>query len=80
MQGIPVTPKSGLNAIEVAGVTIKMMQAKVQQIMQAGGVGTPADLLGLSTAAHTLAPSSSSLRATNPRRVMQRAWPTRSAR
>jgi hypothetical protein len=51
MQGIPVTPKSGLNAIEVAGVTIKMMQAKVQQIMQAGGVGTPADLLGLSTAA-----------------------------
>jgi hypothetical protein len=51
MQGIPVTPKSGLNAIEVAGVTIKMMQAKVAQIMKTGGVGTPADLLGLSTAA-----------------------------
>jgi hypothetical protein len=51
MQGIPVTPKSGLNAVEVAGATIKMMQAKVQQVMKAGGVGTPADVLGLQTAA-----------------------------
>jgi hypothetical protein len=51
MMGIPVTPKSGLNAVEVAGVTIKMMQAKVAQIMKSGGVGTPQDVLGLQTAA-----------------------------
>jgi len=51
MMGIPVTPKSGLNAIEVAGATIKMMEAKVMQIMKTGGVGTPQDVLGLQTAA-----------------------------
>jgi len=51
MQGVQVTPKSGLNALEVAGITIKLMQQKVQQIMQSGGVGTPADVRGLATAA-----------------------------
>lgn len=51
MTGTPVTPKSGLNSVEVAGKTIEMMGRKVQQITQQGGVGTPADILGLSTAA-----------------------------
>jgi hypothetical protein len=50
MTGTPVTPKDGLNAVEVAGKTIQMMQNKVNQIMKEGGVGTPADVLGLSTA------------------------------
>ena len=51
MLGIPCQPKSGLNAIEVAGATIKMMEARVQQIMKSGGVGTPQDVIGLQTAA-----------------------------
>ncbi len=50
MTGTRVTPKSGLNAVEVAGKTIAMMANKIQQIGQQGGVGTPADILGLSTA------------------------------
>lgn len=51
MTGTQVTSKSGLNSVEVAGKTIQMMGNKVQQITQQGGVGTPADILGLSTAA-----------------------------
>ena len=47
MQGSMVTPKSGLNRIEVVGRMIQLMQAKIQQIMQSGGVGTPKDLMGL---------------------------------
>jgi len=52
MTGTAVTPKSGLNAVEVAGRTLVMIENKVKQIMQQGGVGTPADILGLSTAAN----------------------------
>jgi hypothetical protein len=51
MGGNPVTPKSGLNPVEVAGTIIKLMSAKVKQIMQQGGVGTPQDVIGLQTAA-----------------------------
>jgi len=47
MGGSAVTPKSGLNRIEVAGRMLQLMEAKVQQIMQSGGVGTPKDLQGL---------------------------------
>jgi hypothetical protein len=50
MTGTPVDPRDGLNAVEVAGKTIQMMAHKVQQIEQSGGMGTPADLLGLLTA------------------------------
>jgi hypothetical protein len=50
MGGSAVTPKPGLNAVEVAGKTIQLMQAKVQEIMQQGGVGTPADVKGLAMA------------------------------
>lgn len=51
MGGNMVTPKNGLNSQEVAGTVIKLMGAKVQQIMQSGGVGTPQDVIGLQTAA-----------------------------
>lgn len=51
MTGTPVDAKSGLNSVEVAGKTIVMMAHKVQMIGQQGGVGTPQDILGLSTAA-----------------------------
>lgn len=47
MSGAKVTPKPGLNAVEAAGVTIKQMADKVAEIMQQGGVGTPADVAGL---------------------------------
>jgi hypothetical protein len=47
MTGSAVTPKSGLNRIEVAGRMLQLMEAKVQQITQTGGVGTPQDLQGL---------------------------------
>lgn len=49
--GNQVTPRPGLNAVEVAGTMLKMMQNKVQQVMQSGGVGTPQDLLGFQNCA-----------------------------
>ena len=51
MAGNPITPKSGLNNVEAASTTIKMMNGKVQQIMRSGGVGTAADVNGLALAA-----------------------------
>jgi hypothetical protein len=50
MQGTVPTPKPGLNAVEVAGTTIRLMVQKVQMIGQSGGVGTPQDLIGLQAA------------------------------
>lgn len=48
MQGAPVTPKSGLNAAEVAGTIISLMGLKVQQITALEqGVGTPQEVIGL---------------------------------
>lgn len=51
MGGSAVTPKSGLNRIEVVGRMLQLMQAKVQQIMQSGGLGTPQDVQGLNMCA-----------------------------
>lgn len=51
MIGGKVTPKPGLNAVEVAGTIIGLMGQKVQEIMQQGGVGTPADIKGLAACA-----------------------------
>ena len=51
MGGNMVTPKSGLNSAEVAGTIIRLMAAKVKEIMQGGGVGTPELVKGLQTAA-----------------------------
>lgn len=47
MAGGAVTPKGGLNPIEVIGTMLKLIGAKVQMIMQSGGVGTPQDVAGL---------------------------------
>ena len=51
MQGTQVTPKSGVNNIEVIGVMLKQMGARVQMIMQSDGVGTPQDVQGLALCA-----------------------------
>lgn len=51
MSGSEVTPKPGLNPVEVAGVIITKMQKKVTEILQQGGVGTPQDVKGLMNAA-----------------------------
>jgi len=50
MRGVMVTPRSGLNADEVAAKTIILIHGTVEQIKKKGGVGTPQDLLGLNTA------------------------------
>jgi hypothetical protein len=43
-----VTPKPGLNPIEVAGTMLRLMAAKVQELMQTTqGVGTPQGIQGL---------------------------------
>ena len=47
MAGGKVSVKSGLNAIEASARMLQLMDAKVQEILKAGGLGTPADLLGL---------------------------------
>lgn len=51
MQGNPVTPKPGLNNIEVAATTLKLMERNVRKILRTGAVGTPQDVLGLTMAA-----------------------------
>ena len=51
MAGNHVTPKDGVNSAEAAATIIKQMQAKVQEIQQAGGVGTPKDIHGFTLAA-----------------------------
>jgi len=51
MQGSRVSPKPGLNAVEVAGTIISLMAGKVKSIMQSGGLGTPQDLMGLQACA-----------------------------
>jgi len=47
MQGSMVAPKPGLNAVEVCTTMLKLMAAKIRALMQSGGVGTPADVMGL---------------------------------
>ena len=48
MQGSQVTPKPGLNAMEVAGTTLRLMAQKLQMT---GPMGTPQDVMGLQAAA-----------------------------
>lgn len=50
LAGGAVTPKSGLNPIEVIQTMIKLIGAKVQMTLQSGGVGTPQDVAGLNGA------------------------------
>jgi hypothetical protein len=47
MGGTAVTPKPGLNPVEVLATMLRLMQAKVIDIKQTGGVGTPQDVIGL---------------------------------
>jgi hypothetical protein len=47
MAGASVTPRPGLNAIEVVAKMLQLMDTKLKQI---GPVGTPADLIGLQLA------------------------------
>lgn len=51
MQSTPVTPKPGLNALEVAGTMIRLMGQRVQMIEQNGGMTDPKELSGLQMAA-----------------------------
>jgi len=50
MAGARVTPRPGLNPLEVIDTMIREIEAKVQEILQADGVGTPADVRGLTMA------------------------------
>lgn len=47
MMGSWVTPKPGLNTVEVAGRIIQLMEQRVMLILKQGGVGTPQDVQGL---------------------------------
>jgi hypothetical protein len=49
--GIPITPMEGMNHTEQIETCLKMLAAKIQQITQTGGVGTPADVKGLNAVA-----------------------------
>jgi len=51
MTGVPMPVKEGDSHREVVETLLRMMDMKVQQIMQSGGVGTPQDVVGLSNAA-----------------------------
>lgn len=50
LAGGTVSPREGLNAIEVSQTMLRLIQGKVQQIMQTGGVGTPQEVQGLAGA------------------------------
>lgn len=50
MGGSKVSPRPGLNPIEVIGTMLREIEAKVQEILQSGGVGTPDQFRGLTMA------------------------------
>jgi hypothetical protein len=50
MSGVEVTPKEGLNPVEVAAKTIQLMGQELQKIKATGGAGTPEDLMGFAAA------------------------------
>jgi hypothetical protein len=50
MSGSKVSPRPGLNPLEVIDTMIREIEAKVQEILQTDGVGTPADVRGLTMA------------------------------
>ena len=47
LQGLPMALKEGVNHDEYIEALLVSMHAKVQQVAQSGGVGTPADIMGL---------------------------------
>lgn len=49
MQGGSVTPKPGLNAVEVAGTIIRLMAQKLKLMMS--GMGSPQDMIGMQACA-----------------------------
>lgn len=51
MQGAMVTPKPGLNPIDVCEVMLKQMELRIETIARSGNVGTPQDVMGLDKAA-----------------------------
>src|SRR6185503_13625232 len=51
MTGVPMPVKEGDSHREVIETLLRMMDMKVQQIEQSGGVGTPQDVIGLTNAA-----------------------------
>lgn len=51
MQGVPVSPKAGLNGLEVVATILRLMATKIQQLTQTGNMATQQDIIGLSTAA-----------------------------
>lgn len=51
MVGTPVTPKPGLNPVEVVSTMLNLMEATTNQINETGGLGTPQQVQGLQNAA-----------------------------
>jgi hypothetical protein len=51
MNGTPVTPRSGVNAVEVVTTMLTLMEGVVKGVTAGGGVGTPQQAHGLSGAA-----------------------------
>lgn len=51
MQGIPVTPKEGVNHPETVETMLRLMTLIIDQINQSGGVGTPQQAMGLNMVA-----------------------------
>lgn len=50
LAGGTVTPRPGLNPIEAAATLLRLIEGKIQEIKQSGGIGTPQDVKGLANA------------------------------
>jgi len=50
MAGSKITPRPGLNPIEAAATLVRLIESKIQEILQTDGVGTPQQVQGLSAA------------------------------
>lgn len=50
MQGVKLTPRPGLNPVEIAETILRLMAEKIAEINQSGGVGKPEDVIGLMNA------------------------------
>lgn len=55
MLGVDMNVKEGLSHIQQVETLLRMMAQKVEQILASGGMGTPADVQGLSTVAKYIA-------------------------
>lgn len=51
MQGVPVSPKDGLNRHEQVTTLLKLMGVTIKRIQGSGGVGSPQDIIGLQNVA-----------------------------